>query len=478
MTLRARLLVTVGAVVVVSLVALALLSTRVTRVELERLEVEETGRALEAELDALTTAVAADRESAPAQVARWSGTFDALLLTADGAIVAASDPRLEAIRWTPLDGGLAGALDDARTVQLLVPSRPVPLGDDPAGARLYMIPPPPEAGRGAADARHASAVRLILLGLALLGGAALVVTATLARRLAEPLEELAEALATADLSRRLAVRGDDEIARVASAFNLMADRLERAERLRRELVSDVAHELRTPLTNLRAELEAVQDGLSAADEAQIASFHEEVLHLERLVSDLGELAAAEAGGLPLDLEAVDPREAAERSVRAVPHAAGRAEVRVEIPDGLPPVLADPRRLRQVLVNLLENALRHTPADGRVTVRGRAVEAGRRVELAVVDTGTGIPADRLEEIFERFVRLDPSRQRATGGAGLGLAIVRRWVEAQGGRVGVVSEEGRGARFWIRLPTATPGSPPRAHDPAGAPPQSGRQSLSGR
>ncbi len=460
MSLRARLLVTVSAVVVASLCAMALLSTRVTRVELERLEVEQEGRLIETELDALASAIEDEPGRASEIVTGWSGTLEALLLAADGRLLAASEPRLRTMEWRPREGGLSGAdVAGDHAIRLLVPSRPVPAADelgsgDASGARLYVIPSPFGAERAGADARQASAVRFILLGLGVLGGLALFVTAGLARRIAGPLEELSRVLESADLSRRLAVRGGDEIARVASSFNQMADRLERAERLRRDLVSDVAHELRTPLTNLRAELEAVQDGLAVADAEQVASFHEEVLHLQRLVTDLEELAVAEAGGLRLDREPVDARKAAERALRAVGSGAaagvlGGADVRVEIPD-LPWVWADPRRLRQALVNLLENALRHTPADGRITIEGRLLDEGR-VELAVADTGSGIPADRLGDVFERFVRLDPSRQRASGGAGLGLAIVRRWVEAHGGRVGVESEPGRGSRFWLTLPT---------------------------
>jgi signal transduction histidine kinase len=280
-----------------------------------------------------------------------------------------------------------------------------------------------------------------------------------ARRLAGPLEELTVALRDGDLSRRLEVHGDDEVSRLAAAFNDLASGLERAECLRRNLVSDVAHELRTPLTHLRGEVESLEDGLLEPTPAVLASLREEVGHLERLVEDLQELALAEAGQLRLEITDVDLRRELEIAARGFGKSDG--EPRVKLADGpMPMVRADPRRLRQILVNLLDNACRHTPPRGRVLLSATAgttttdTTEGDTVTVRVRDGGPGIPSERRADVFERFVRLDGSRQRATGGAGLGLAVVAQWVRAHGGRVWIEDPEdgGDGVVFAFTLPAA--------------------------
>jgi signal transduction histidine kinase len=195
-------------------------------------------------------------------------------------------------------------------------------------------------------------------------------------------------------------------------------------------------------TNLRCELEAIQDGLAQPDTARIASLHEEVLHLQRLVEDLQDLAIAEAGALQLHLERIDLGAAVARIVGA------QAEVTAE-PGIL--VAADPTRLRQVVHNLLANAASHTP-DGAL-VRVRVARAGGDATVSVADRGPGIPANELERIFERFYRVEQARGRARGGAGLGLAIVRRLVELHGGRVWADSVAGDGATLTFSLPLAS-------------------------
>jgi two-component system sensor histidine kinase BaeS len=222
----------------------------------------------------------------------------------------------------------------------------------------------------------------------------------------------------------------------------MADAVTTQEELRRRMVGDVAHELRTPLTNLRCELESIQDGLTTPDPARIASLHEEVLHLQRLVEDLQDLAIAEAGALVLHRERVDLGAAVARIV------GDQAELTAEC--GLA-VDVDPTRLRQVVHNLLANAARHTAEGAPVQIR--IARAGEEATVAVVDRGPGIPADQLERIFERFHRVDEARSRAGGGAGLGLAIVRRLVELHGGRVWAESVAGEGATFTFTVPLAS-------------------------
>jgi two-component system sensor histidine kinase BaeS len=255
-----------------------------------------------------------------------------------------------------------------------------------------------------------------------------------------------------DLSRRVPVRGEDEIAGLARAFNAMADRRATAERLRRDLVNDVAHELRSPLTNMRAQIEALQDGLAAPTPETLASLEEEARLLERLVDDLQELALAEAGQIELERGPVDVLTEVQRAVQGLRPRLDEKDLRVEIdiPAGLPPVFADARRMGQVLRNLLGNAATHTLPGGLVRVSAWG-EAGE-VRTTVADTGPGIPPEHLPFLFERFYRADASRARATGGAGLGLAIVKQLAEAHGGRVWVESEPGRGAVFGFSLPMA--------------------------
>ena len=275
----------------------------------------------------------------------------------------------------------------------------------------------------------------------------------LGRHILGPVEALTEGarrIQRGDLSQRIEiVETNDEVGELASAFNAMATSLERNDDLRRNLVNDVAHELRTPLTRLQAQLEALIDGLAPASEERLRSLHADTLLLGRLVHDLEELARAEAGRLRLDIEDVD--------VAALLRAAGDAfeglrgaGLRLDLQAELPPARCDAQRVRQMVDNLLTNARTHTPTGGSITLESRAHD--EHVEVAVRDTGPGLAPDELERVFERFVRVDPSRQRATGGAGLGLAIVAQLAEAQGGRAWVESELGTGARFAFTLPRA--------------------------
>jgi signal transduction histidine kinase len=297
--------------------------------------------------------------------------------------------------------------------------------------------------------------RSLALAAAAAAAVALLVTAALARRLLGPIEALTEAarrMGSGDLAQRVEVRSEDEVGELARAFNAMADGLERLERLRRNLVSDVAHELRTPLTNLRCQLEALQDGLVEPGAEVVDSLHEEALLLQRLVEDLQELTLAEAGQLRLSVRPVEVRRELERALAALEAQvrAGGLGAGLEVQEGLPAALADPERLQQVLRNLLQNAVAHTPAGGRIELGAR--RAGAEVEVFVRDTGEGIAAEHLPNVFERFYRVDPARGRATGGAGLGLAIVRQLVRAQGGRVWAESRLGQGSSFFFSLPAA--------------------------
>jgi signal transduction histidine kinase len=264
-----------------------------------------------------------------------------------------------------------------------------------------------------------------------------------------------------DLTQRVPVGSPDEIGELARAFNAMAESLGRTERLRRTLVTDVAHELRTPLTNVRGYLEALRDGVAEPTPALIASLHDEAVLLGRLVEDLQELTLAEAGQLHLDRAVWTLDDLVGSAVElARPRALEKGvALRAEFPPDLPAVDVDRTRIGQVLRNLLGNAITHTDAGGEIVVS--AARGHGEVEVRVHDTGAGIPPEHLPHVFERFYRADRSRARATGGAGIGLAIVKELVQAHGGRVGIDSAPGRGTTVTFTLPSATaPAPPPRA------------------
>ena len=297
---------------------------------------------------------------------------------------------------------------------------------------------------------------LLWAGLVAGGGGLLLVTMMSSSALApvRTLTGAARLLGRGDLSQRVPVRGQDEMGQLARTFNSMAEGMERAETHRRSLVADVAHELRSPLSNMQGTIEAMRDGLMDRGDSSLDMLHEQTLHLSHLVDDLGLLAMAEAGDLRLDIRPDSLEDAARRSVEAF---RARAEAKgvgltIESAENLPLVLIDRQRTQQIIGNLLDNAIRHTPGGGRVGVQ--IYEPGpETVGVAVEDMGGGIAPDDLPLIFERFHRIDPSRARATGGAGLGLTIAKRLVEAQGGTIRVDSEMGKGSRFAVELPVAT-------------------------
>jgi two-component system sensor histidine kinase BaeS len=330
--------------------------------------------------------------------------------------------------------------------------------DEIVRERRYETPP---AGATAAarqpDAAGLTRRLLVALSVVVLGAAA--VTALVARRVLGPvhaLREAAEAMAAGRLDTRVPESGDDELSALARAFNSMARALGEQERLKRDLTNDIAHELRTPLTDLRCHVEALQDGVVTARPETLTQLHGQIAHLQRLVDDLGDLARAEARQLRLEPERVLVADVVGHAIQQAAPRASALGVRLEHRlDGAELVLwADRARVQQVLSNLIDNALAHTPAGGVVTLAARR-ESGETI-VEVRDTGEGIAAAHLPYVFDRFYRADPSRSRATGGAGLGLAIARQVVEASGGRITAASEPGAGARFEIRWPSFTASS----------------------
>ncbi|WP_210583934.1 cell wall metabolism sensor histidine kinase WalK [Streptomyces sp. GESEQ-35] len=276
------------------------------------------------------------------------------------------------------------------------------------------------------------------------------VTAVIATRLVRPLRALtAAAQQPPERHVRVPVTTRDETGILAAAFNDLTERRERLEAQRKAMVSDIAHELRSPLTNIRGWLEVTRDGVVDPDPALLAALHEEALVLQRVIDDLQDLAAADAGTLRLHREPVRCDELLQQVSAAHRVAADAAGVDLRtVVEGTPWLNADPVRMRQALGNLVSNAVRHTPADGTVTLAAR--DDGDDVVLEVSDTGTGIAPEDLPHVFDRFWRAEKSRSRRTGGSGLGLPIVRHLVAAHGGRAEAVSEPGKGSVFSLRLP----------------------------
>jgi signal transduction histidine kinase len=282
---------------------------------------------------------------------------------------------------------------------------------------------------------------------------ALVLTFILSRRILSPMRELSRAagkLGKGDFSQRVAVDDPGELGELAVSFNTMANDLERNERLRRNMVADVAHELRTPLSNLKGYLEAINDGVIEPDAKVIESLSEESATLSHLVDELQELSLAEAGELKLISQDEDISRIIRETIMAAQAKASTKEIELtwKITDGLPLMKMDSYRIRQVLNNLLQNAIAHTRNGGRIEVTGE--QRADEIAVSVTDNGEGISAEDLPNIFERFYRVDKSRTRSTGGSGLGLTIAKRFVEAHGGEISAKSEQGKGSTFTFTLP----------------------------
>ncbi len=301
----------------------------------------------------------------------------------------------------------------------------------------------------------ASAVTLsVALGASV--ATSLVVSLLLSRRIGASLGSMSTVAAQVAAGRydvrvippHIGVEFDD----LADAFNRMGARLEQSERMRRRLMADVAHELRTPVATIAGYLDALEEGVEDLTPATVDVLRAQAARLTRLASDLAAVTSAESGALTLALEPAAPGELASfaAEVARPRYEAKGVELTVFVDDDLPPVSADRDRLGQVLGNLLDNALRHTPTGGRVDVTARRIPDG--VRLGITDSGDGIDPAHLPHVFERFYRVDAARDRGHGGSGIGLAIARALVEAHGGIVSVHSDGvGRGATFTVDLPS---------------------------
>ncbi len=273
------------------------------------------------------------------------------------------------------------------------------------------------------------------------------------RVVSAPITELSRAarqVGSGQLHVRVPVQGSREMRDLAETFNRMASALQQAEVSRTNLMADVSHELRTPLTVLEGNLRAALDHIQKLDEAGIANLYTQTRHLIRLVNELHEWALAEAGQLKMNKTATDIQVLVNETLQALEPLASEknVEMTANFP-GLPPMQLDPVRMRQVLFNLLANALRHTPGSGKICVTGS--QNPSEVKIVVEDTGEGLEQDELEKLFNRFYRVDKSRSRETGGTGLGLSIAKAIVEAHGGSITAFSAgKNQGSRFIIVLP----------------------------
>ena len=390
-----------------------------------------------------------------------------VLLDSGGKVVADSARKLLGRQPDPSWAG--------RPIPVLGPgARPVPArvgpgtgsgsgtGTDPGagpgarpGTQAGMIYVNPLAGQEAEASFLEAVNRWLLIATAAAGMLALFLTVAVSRGILRPIESLTAAarrMEQGDLTSRVAAgTSKDEIGALAHAFNAMVEAVARNEELRRHMVSDVAHELRTPLTNVRGYLEGLRDGVLEPDRETLDLIFEEAQLLGRLVDDLQDLALAEGGQLRLERQPVAVAELAERAVGAArPQFEARGvRLRTDLAEILPAVDADPERIGQVLRNLLSNALAHTPSGGDVLVGAKM--AGAAIAVSVRDTGTGIEPEHRPFVFERFYRVDQSRARKSGGAGLGLAIAKQLVEAHGGRISVESAVGQGSTFTFTLPS---------------------------
>ena len=307
------------------------------------------------------------------------------------------------------------------------------------------------SGAAMFESHHDLVVLIVIAASAL---AALVAAFLLVRWIARPIQELRGAstrLAAGDLSARAPEQGPSELAALSASFNEMAGQVERLFDARRELVAWASHDLRTPLASMQAMLEAVEDGLVPA-ERYLPQLREQTRLLGMLVNDLFELARIDAGSLTLELRDAELGGIVASCLRSLEAeaAARKVSLDAEVADGTPAVRCAPDSVSRVLSNLLTNALRHTPSDGSVAVHVRPAADG--VEIAVEDTGSGFAGDGVVRAFERFWRGDRARTTGQAGAGLGLAIARGLVEAQGGRIWAENRPGGGARITFTLPAA--------------------------
>ncbi|MCK4600002.1 HAMP domain-containing protein [Candidatus Bipolaricaulota bacterium] len=321
-----------------------------------------------------------------------------------------------------------------------------------------ILPPPPTMHyRKSIEQGFLRTVSLALwIAAAAVGAIGILLSALLLRQLTGPLKRLdaaAQQIACGELSSRVPESSSDELGHLARSFNEMARSLEESEHAKQQMIADVSHELRTPISVVRTGLEGLRDGLLEPTPENFAALHNKILLTARLVSDLQQLALADAGQLSIKKDACDLGELVEqiRATIEVELEDMGIDLVIDLPADLPAVAADSQRVEQVLLNLLSNAERYTPEEGSIRISARVL-AGGKVRVSICDSGPGLSDEDLVHIFDRFYRADKSRTRESGGAGLGLAIAKALVEAHGGRIWAENAPAGGACFHFTLPSA--------------------------
>jgi len=295
------------------------------------------------------------------------------------------------------------------------------------------------------------AFALISLGVVFLAGLfSLPLARTMVRRIAA-LAAGTNQLSSGDYATRVTEAGSDELSQLARDFNHLAKTLEQNEQIRKQWIADISHELRTPLAVLRGEIEALQDGVRSVTPEALGSLHSEVLQLTRLVEDLYQLSLTDLGGMSYRKHPLDPVALLESTLDA--YRTQFAQRRLALTANLPrnaglAICADADRLRQLFENLLENSLRYTDAGGRLEIT--LSERRDRIEVVFSDSAPGVPEGDLARLFERLYRVEGSRNRASGGAGLGLSICRNIAEAHGGRINASASVLGGVQLTLQLP----------------------------
>jgi two-component system sensor histidine kinase BaeS len=295
--------------------------------------------------------------------------------------------------------------------------------------------------------------RTLLYGALMAAIIALLLGIFLSRTLTRPIRELTQAthaVSEGDLSQQVPIRSNDELGELAKAFNKMSTELSRSVNIRKQMTADIAHELRTPLSLILGHAEAVHDGVLPPSRENFEIIREEAERLEHLVNDLRILSLADAGELSINPQTVESERLLQEVAAIYQYQTQRKNITLDldIASPLSNIEVDPGRMTQVLTNILDNALRHTPEGGRILLSAK--DTNDQVELAIEDSGPGLKAEDIDRIFDRFYRTDSSRQREDGGSGLGLAIARSIVQAHGGQLSAESEEGKGLKVIVRLP----------------------------
>jgi len=360
-----------------------------------------------------------------------------VLTDADGVIVVAPDTRFVGRRLSTrdLNQGLEIKLSD-ETIGTIVPPSLV-LWQNPLEQRFL-----------------GTVSRALWIAGILVSAVGILLAFGLLRQMTGPLKQLTEAsqqVAHGNLKRRVSVKSRDELGRLADSFNEMASSLEKAEKAKRQMIADVSHELRTPLTVLRTALEGLRDGLVEPTPENFAALHNKTLLTSRLVDDLHQLALADAGQLSVQKSACDLSQlfAHIQATVGVQLEDDDIQFSLHIAKNLPKVEADSQRIEQVILNLLSNAVRHTPEGGAIRLSAQATEEPL-VQVSLCNTGPRLSDEDLAHVFDRFYRAEPSRSREEGGAGLGLAIAKALIEAHGGRIWAENAPEGGACFHFTLP----------------------------